>query len=175
MKQEAFDFTAPIPGQSLVREPGNAPYEQPPEIVNAEQALMGHINYFNDADVMEKVIAAIDFGFDVETLVEGYLRSVVLEGVHTIDVSLAVKKPLMEFIAKILDAVGVPYSMVEQDLSEEVDASLKEIDRELQDLKKNESAREVFIDEVSELDMEEEPTEEAPKEEAPVGLMARGN
>ena len=35
MKQEAFDFTAPIPGQSLVREPGNAPYEQPPEIVNA--------------------------------------------------------------------------------------------------------------------------------------------
>jgi len=175
MKQEAFDFTAPIPGQSLVREPGNAPYEQPPEIVNAEQALMGHINYFNDADVMEKVIAAIDFGFDVETLVEGYLRSVVLEGVHTIDVSLAVKKPLMEFIAKILDAVGVPYSMVEQDLSEEVDASLKEIDRELQDLKKNESAIEVFIDEVGELDMEEEPTEEAPKEEAPVGLMARGN
>ena len=175
MKQEAFDFTAPIPGQSLVREPGNAPYEQPPEIVNAEQALMGHINYFNDADVMEKVIAAIDFGFDVETLVEGYLRSVVLEGVHTIDVSLAVKKPLMEFIAKILDAVGVPYAMVEQDLSEEVDASLKEIDRELQDLKKNESAIEVFIDEVGELDMEEEPTEEAPKEEAPVGLMARGN
>jgi hypothetical protein len=175
MKQEAFDFTAPIPGQSLVREPGNAPYEQPPEIVNAEQALMGHINYFNDADVMEKVIAAIDFGFDVETLVEGYLRSVVLEGVHTIDVSLAVKKPLMEFIAKILDAVGVPYSMVEQDLSEEVDASLREIDRELQDLKKNESAIEVFIDEVGELDMEEEPTEEAPKEEAPVGLMARGN
>jgi hypothetical protein len=65
--------------------------------------------------------------------------------------------------------------MVEQDLSEEVDASLREIDRELQDLKKNESAIEVFIDEVGELDMEEEPTEEAPKEEAPVGLMARGN
>ena len=175
MNQETLEFTAPIPGQSLVREPGNAPYEQPPEIVNAEQALMGHINYFNDADVMEKVIAAIDFGFDVETFVEGYLRSAVLEGIHTVDVSLAVKKPLMEFIAKILDAVGVPYAMVEQDLSEEVDASLKEIDRELQDLKKNESAREVFIDEVSELDMEEEPTEEAPKEEAPVGLMARGN
>jgi len=175
MKQEAFDFTAPIPGQSLTREPGNAPYEQPPEIVNAEQALMGHINYFNDADVMEKVIAAIDFGFDVETFVEGYLRSAVLEGIHTVDVSLAVKKPLMEFIAKILDVVGIPYAMVEQDLSEEIDASLKEIDRELQDLKKNESAREVFIDEVSELDMEEEPTEEASKEEAPVGLMARGN
>ena len=124
---------------------------------------------------MEKVIAAIDFGFDVETFVEGYLRSAVLEGIHTVDVSLAVKKPLMEFIAKILDVVGIPYAMVEQDLSEEIDASLKEIDRELQDLKKNESAREVFIDEVSELDMEEEPTEEASKEEAPVGLMARGN
>ena len=175
MKQEAFDFTAPIPGQSLVREPGNAPYEQPPEIVNAEQALMGHINYFNDADVMEKVIAAIDFGFDVETFVEGYLRSAVLEGIHTVDVSLAVKKPLMEFIAKILDAVGVPYAMVEQDLSEEIDASLKDIDRELQELKRNESATEVFMEEVGELDMEEEPTEEATQEEAPVGLMARGN
>ena len=81
----------------------------------------------------------------------------------------------MEFIAKILDAVGVPYAMVEQDLSEEVDASLKDIDRELQELKRNESATEVFMEEVGELDMEEESTEETPKEEAPVGLMARGN
>jgi len=180
MEQESLDFTAPIPGQSLTREPGNAPYEQPPEIVNAEEALAGHLNYFNDADILEKIIAAIDFGFDIETIVEGYLRACVLEGIHTIDVSLAVKKPIMEFISKILDVVGVSYSMNEKDLSEEVDQGLVEIDKELQDLKKNESAREVFIDELGELEMEEEPTEETveqeiPEEEATVGLMARGS
>tara|TARA_R100000479_G_scaffold176418_1_gene130743 strand:+ start:3261 stop:3806 length:546 start_codon:yes stop_codon:yes gene_type:complete len=181
MNQETLEFTAPIPGQSLTREPGNAPYEQPPEIVNAEEALMGHLNYFNDADILEKVIAAVDFGFDIETIVEGYLRASVLEGLHTIDVSLAIKKPLMEFISKVLDAVGVSYAMTEEDLSEEVDESLIEIDKELQDLKRDESAREVFIGELGELDMEEEqPTEETieqeiPEEEAPVGLMARGS
>ena len=178
MREEAFDFTAPIPGQSLTREPGNAPYEQPPEIASAEQALMGHLNFFNDADILEAVIDAIDFGFDIESIVEAYLRASVLEGIHTIDVSLAIKKPLMDFIAKVLDAVGVAYSMTEQDLPEEIDRTLLDIDKELQALKKDETPREVLVEEFGNLELKEleteEPMEEDIVEEAPKGLMARG-
>ena len=98
MKQEAFDITAPIPGQSLLSEPGNAPYEQAPEIVDPEQALMGHINFFNDADILEAVIEGVNFGFDIETLVEGYLRASVMEGIHTVDVT-----PRETFIGELGD------------------------------------------------------------------------
>lgn len=177
MKQEAFDITAPIPGQSLLSEPGNAPYEQAPEIVDPEQALMGHINFFNDADILEAVIEGVNFGFDIETLVEGYLRASVMEGIHTIDVSLAVKKPLMEFLSKVLDAVGISYKMTEEDTPVEVDKSLAAIEKELLKEKENETPRETFIGELGDLDEGEEPTEEPVEEEqeaAPQGLMARG-
>jgi len=168
-------FDAPIPGQSMLHELGARPWQNPPQYTTLEEVVDFYVSKMATDEVAVQIADILEMDVSVVDLAHTMQLANVMEGVHTIDVSLAVKKPLMEFIAKILDAVGVPYAMVEQDLSEEVDASLKEIDRELQDLKKNESAIEVFIDEVGELDMEEEPTEEAPKEEAPVGLMARGN
>ena len=35
-------FDAPIPGQSLTNEPGNAPWEHPPQMVKMEEA-MGYV------------------------------------------------------------------------------------------------------------------------------------
>jgi len=50
--------TVPIPGQSLLREPGNAPYERPSEIQGkdaVEKVLMGYMNHLNDADRLAAV------------------------------------------------------------------------------------------------------------------------
>ena len=84
----------------------------------------------------------------------------------------------MDFLAKVLDAVGVAYSMNEQDLPEEIDRTLLDIDKELQALKKDETPREVLVEEFGNLELKEleteEPMEEAVIEEAPKGLMARG-
>jgi len=41
-------FNAPIPGQSLTREPKSRPFERPPEIVHPEEALQSHLKRMND-------------------------------------------------------------------------------------------------------------------------------
>lgn len=112
--------TAPIPGQSLTKEPGNAPYERPPEISNPEQALMGYLNYLNDPKVLEGMVGLLEEGgFDVTTLVEGLLRGGVADGYHSIDVSLAIQEPIVSFVVNIMDATGIKYKVGDPDVDEE--------------------------------------------------------
>ena len=112
MAEEMMMNTAPIPGQSLTKEPGNAPYERPPEISDPEQALMGYLNYLNDPKVLEGMVGLLeDEGFDITTLVEGLLRGGVADGYHSIDVSLAIKEPIISFVVNIMDATGIKYKV----------------------------------------------------------------
>jgi len=102
-------FNKPIPGQSLTAEPKNAPYERPPEIVDPEEALMFHISKLNDADRLNATVELVEEGFDVRTLTEGILRNAVMNGVHSIDVSLVIAPAIHEFIASTLDTLSIPY------------------------------------------------------------------
>ena len=99
----------PIPGQSLTAEPRNAPYERPPELTDPDDALMVHLDKLNDAEVIEGVTYLVQKGVDVRTITEGILRSAVMEGIHSVDVSLIVAPVVHDFIASTLDAVGVEY------------------------------------------------------------------
>tara|TARA_R100000935_G_scaffold57289_1_gene90913 strand:+ start:241 stop:750 length:510 start_codon:yes stop_codon:yes gene_type:complete len=120
MAEEMMMNTAPIPGQSLTKEPGNAPYERPPEISNPEQALMGYLNYLNDPKVLEGMVGLLEEGgFDVTTLVEGLLRGGVADGYHSIDVSLAIQEPIVSFVVNIMDATGIKYKVGDPDVDEE--------------------------------------------------------
>ena len=103
----AFDL--PIPGMSLTKEPGNAPYERPPQIVDPEEALMAHLERLNDADTMESALMMLERGMDVKSLAEAVLRNAVSRGVHTIDVSLIIQKPVEEWISGVATEVGIDY------------------------------------------------------------------
>jgi len=163
-------FDAPIPGQSLTTEPKNAPFERPPEIVNPEEALMVHLERLNDVDKMEAVVFAVDLGIDVQTLTKGILRSAVMEGIHSIDVSLIIAPAVHSFIASTLDAVGVDYDDGFEDKEEAKrtrEASNKfRIKDMLMDKDTQEDMSEVKVVEEEEVPVEEEQSE-------PKGLMAR--
>ena len=148
--------TAPIPGQSLTRELGNAPYERPPELSNPEQVLRGYINYLNDPKVLEGAMGLLEIGYDVKTLVEGILRTGVIEGVHTIDISLVLLKPVSQFIINIAESTGIDYKTG--------DIEIDNKDMSIFNLKKE-------LDDESQVD----PMEDIEKEE-PIrnGLMTRG-
>lgn len=105
----SYQFDRPIPGQSLVDEPRNAPYERPPEIVDPEEALIVHLHRLNDPDAMEDAMFFLEAGVDIQTLVEGILRSAVMNGIHTIDVSLIIAPVIHEMIKQTADALGVDY------------------------------------------------------------------
>ena len=105
----SFVYDRPLPGQSLTTSPRNAPYERPPEIVDPEDALMVHLTRLNKPEAMKSVISFVEAGIDLQTLVEGITRNAVMNGVHTIDVSLIVAPVIHEFIRNTLDMVGVEY------------------------------------------------------------------
>lgn len=175
-------FDMPIPGQSLTDTPKNAPYENPPEMVDPEEALMYHIDRLNDEERMENTMFLLEYGFDIQTVVSGILRAAVMEGMHTIDVSLIIAPVLHEFIKGNADATGTKYKEGFEDDGKkaklEYTRNKMKARKQLAEMKgktggpkdiRDELEAEMPEEEVAAGDMPAEPVE-APKK----GLMARG-
>jgi hypothetical protein len=98
-----------IPGQSLTAEPKNAPYENAPQMTNPEDAIVWHVQRLMETEKTEALLDALELGLDVVTLTEGILRGAVLDGRHSIDVSLIIAPVIHEFIKTSADATGIEY------------------------------------------------------------------
>ena len=98
-----------FPGQSLTAEPKNAPYENAPEMVEPEEVVMWHLRRLAEDDRLEALLGSLELGVDVVTLTEGLLRGAVLNGRHSIDVSLIVAPVVHEFIKNAADAAKIDY------------------------------------------------------------------
>lgn len=164
-------FDRPIPGQSLTTTPKNAPYERPPEVVDPEQALQIHLDRLTNPDTMEDAIYFLEIGVDLVTLVEGILRSAVMSGIHTVDVSLIIAPVIHEYIKSTADLLGIEYEEgfdnkeARQQRSYARNATLAEKKMRQMGIEPKKPARQV----------EEAPIMEEPvmQEEQPMGLMAR--
>jgi len=99
----------PIPGQSLTTEPRSQAFERPPEIVDPIEALDMHLDNLSREDALEDSMYFLEAGLDLQTLVQGILRSAVMEGIHSIDVSLIIAPVIHEHIKGFADAAGVEY------------------------------------------------------------------
>ena len=102
-------FERPIPGQSLTAEPKSQAFERPPEIVDPIEALDMHLDNLSREDALEDSMYFLEAGLDLQTLVQGILRSAVMEGIHSIDVSLIIAPVIHEHIKGFADAAGVEY------------------------------------------------------------------
>tara|TARA_R100000458_G_C8253075_1_gene229642 strand:- start:81 stop:623 length:543 start_codon:yes stop_codon:yes gene_type:complete len=100
----------PIPGQSLTTPPRNFPYERPPDHVNPIDALEVHLDNIEESKGIEDVVHLTEtVGVDLVTIVEGILRSAVMQGIHGIDVSMLIAPHVHEYIKGQLDFVGAEY------------------------------------------------------------------
>jgi len=169
-------FERPIPGQSLTTEPKNAPYERPPEIVDPVEALNVHIENLLKPGAMEDALYFLEYGVDLVTLVQGILRGAVMEGIHSIDVSLIIAPVIHEYIKGFADADGVDYKEgweteeEEKALSYRRDAARA---KKLMDKLREEESQAIpttMKEMTEEPEMEPEVEEEEP---AKTGLMAR--
>ena len=102
-------FERPIPGQSLTAESRNQAFERPPEITDPIEALDIHIENLSKEGAMEDVLYFLEFGVDLVTLVQGILRSAVMEGIHSIDISLIIAPVLHEHIKGFADVAKLDY------------------------------------------------------------------
>jgi len=172
-------FNVPIPGESLTVEPKSMPYERPPEISDPIEALDLHINNITRPDAMEDMFFFLDSGLDLTSLVEGILRSAVMAGMHSVDVSLIIAPVLHEEIKALALEAGVEFEEGFDDNEEKnaVDYG-RDVSRAKNMMKElREKEGEVVGIGVSVMPVEVTATEleeEEPTKEAPKGLMARG-
>lgn len=166
-------FDRPIPGQSLTTEPKNTPYERPPEIVDPEQALQVHLARLNQPDIMDDALYFLEIGIDLVTLVEGILRSAVMSGIHTIDVSLIIAPVIHEYIKSTADLAGIKYDEGFEDKEAKKKRTYaRNATLAQKKLKEMGSEPEAKPAPKQEPRVVAEDLEEMPREE-PVGLMAR--
>jgi len=169
-------FDAPIPGQSLTDTPKNAPYERPPEIVDPIEAIDTHIAKLNEDGAMEDVLYFLEMGVDLKTMVQGILRSAVVSGIHSIDVSLIIAPVVHEYIKGFADATGLEYNEGFEDKEgKEAISYRRDVARAKKMLDKLREEQGMAPMPEPEMEPEMEPEEPEMVEEEPVktGLMAR--
>lgn len=181
-------------GFSLTQEPKGAPFENPPEIVDPEEATRWHLDRMNNPNAFEDISYFLEAGIDIPTLVQGILRSAVFQGVHSVDVSLIVAPVLHEFIKDIGDVTGVDYDEGISDAEERAviryqrnvarsEKMLKKLGISAEKTMSEEETPDSMEDQMEAMivaDEEEKPMEETPMEEPteapmeePKGLMSR--
>ena len=96
-------FDTPIPGQSLTDEPGNYPWEHPPQFVETDEAADYLWDKMSEPEIAEQVIALLDAGVPVEAIGRAALFGGFLNGKFTPDVAFIIAEPVMKMIV----AVGV--------------------------------------------------------------------
>ena len=169
-------LAAPIPGQSLTKEPKNMRFERPPDIASPLEALDMHIDNITRPEALRDAFHFLEEGLDLVSLVEGILRSAVMGGRHSLDVSLIIAPVLHEYIRGLALEADVEFEEgfdKAKDDGIEYTREAKRANDVLQQMKKEQG---MPVDEPVEMQPEEkeEPmveTENMPL--TPQGLMSR--
>ena len=80
-------FDAPIPGQSLTDEPGNYPWEHPPQTASIEEATDAVYESIMKEENKARMFTLLRMGIPIEALVKVITFSGFLEGKWTVDVA----------------------------------------------------------------------------------------
>ena len=94
-------FDTPVPGQSLTDEPGNYPWEHPPQYVTTDGAADHLWNRMSEPEFAEQIIAMLDAGVPVEAIGRTVLFGGFLKGKFSPDVAFIIAEPVMKMIATI--------------------------------------------------------------------------
>lgn len=101
---------APIPGMSLTKEPGNAPWEQPPLHDTPEKSLAFYLEKFDDEESLDDLLFALEAGYPVDAMVDFLTSYGVMEGYHSFDVKMLVSPILHEYIVNLAEAADIEYT-----------------------------------------------------------------
>lgn len=160
-----------IPGQSLTAEPKNAPYENPPEMNTPEDAIRWHLDRLTEDERFESLLDAMELGLDVVTITEGLLRGAVMEGRHSVDISLIIAPIIHEFIKTSAEETGIDFEEGIPDDTEGREQVKYRINARKAQKMIAEYEGEDGEDDIEEEEVAEETPEESPDQ--PAGLMSR--
>jgi hypothetical protein len=102
-------LNAPIPGMSLTTEPGNRPWENPPQLTTVEEAVEFYTDRVLDPEKADSILNPLVEGVSVEQAADYLTTSAVMNGIHTIDISILITPVIKEMIRYVADSYGVEY------------------------------------------------------------------
>ena len=104
-----FNFKAPIPGESLTKELGNYPWEQPAQFDTVEDALDDYLKMLQDEDTKDNLFNMMEMGVPLDILVEATTMQGTMRGKHTLDVSYLLNPMLHEYLKTMADIMKIDY------------------------------------------------------------------
>ena len=104
-----YSFKAPVPGESLTRELGNYPWEQPAKFDTVEDALDDYLSVLQDEDTKDNLFTMLDIGVPLNILVETLTTMGTMKGNHTLDVAYLLNPMLQEYLKAMADLMQVDY------------------------------------------------------------------
>ena len=164
-------FNGPIPGESLTREPGNAPWEQPPQYAKVDEVLSFYMDKLEDDEILEDILNILDNDIPLDLFLDTMLLNGEMYGKHTSDISLIVGPILHEHILSLAEAAGVT---VREFQGKDKKQRMKE--REIQDVQMHLDFSKPYTPEEQqkeEAEQIEDIMEEVELPKPPKGLMAR--
>lgn len=102
-------FNGPIPGESLTKPPGNAPWERPPKYAKVEEALAFYMDRLENPKALEEILFLLSNDAPLELIVDNMVGYGEMKGNHTPDTSLLIAPIIHEYIKLMADAAGVKY------------------------------------------------------------------
>ena len=110
MPADAGYINAPVPGMSLTSEPGNRPWENPPNLVSVEDAREFYTRrILGTPDNYDQVLDIIESGLPIRNVANILMKTSVMEGYHTIDVGILVLPVIEELLMSVADMHDVEY------------------------------------------------------------------
>jgi hypothetical protein len=173
MRLPTFDpesLSAPIPGMSLTTEPGNRPWENPPQLTTLEEAVGFYTEKLLDPEKEDAILNAFAEEISIESMADMITTSAVMDGIHTIDVSILVSPVIHEMLKYVADINDVDYIESYADIEKKKRIPVSEA-RKIVDEVVKEMGREA-VPNFPELGAPEKEEEEMPKPRS-AGLMAR--
>lgn len=107
-------FNAPIPGQSLTNEPGNVPWEQPPQMVDLPELVRYYTERLTEPEGVEAVTELLKSGEPCLKVAKTMMRFSVMKGIHTVDAGMLAMPVIVELIKTIGDLNDIEYDVVEE-------------------------------------------------------------
>ena len=100
---------APIPGASLTAEPGNYPWERPPQMEDIDEIADYYLSRLNTPDAIDDILDLVELGVPVEAIAGALVTNNVSKGLHTIDTGILIGPVVHQFIRGAAEDAGVSY------------------------------------------------------------------
>jgi hypothetical protein len=105
----------PVPGMSLTTEPGNRPWEQPPQLTKLSEVVDYYSDRLTDGELVANIMTVVKQSVPIYDMVQGLMKISVMKGIHTVDVGFLVSPVVVEMIKSIAEINDIGYVITRED------------------------------------------------------------